>query len=341
MTIFIFDTINSIPSHKQFQDLAVSLVKDKHDVYQFSDSDRPSYDGVSVITYHSLSRLKLVGLFFIYFIKYKPDVVISTFRSNLLADILSYFFVFKWIAFYQSDFYNDKIMNRLRYRKSKSLVVVSSPMVEKLGFMYNHLRGRIFAVNNSFVFQKTFIKRIKKNIILHVGNADKNNSSKFIKGSDLVIYAFNELINSHDCDVELWMVGSGPNLEELKQMAQSNERIKFLGRVDNKDVHDLMSFAKILVLPSRNDAFPNVYLEAMNYGCSLIGTKNTGAEDIILSGRYGRIVEQEDINALSNAFLELIKKYNYEQVWDQYLHKREQFSRELWVHNMTNLINGL
>lgn len=59
-----------------------------------------------------------------------------------------------------------------------------------------------------------------------------------------------------------------------------------------------MEMSKIFISPSWNDAFPNVFLEAMSYDCSLTGTMGTGAEDIIIKGDYGCLIEKGDTNAL-------------------------------------------
>jgi hypothetical protein len=109
MRIVLFDTINKIPSHKQFQHLAAILVKRGHEVIQFSDTIRENYDGVTVISYNNKNILQAFKKFFNLFSSKKIDVVISTFRGNIYADVLSYFFNFKWIAFRQSDFYNSKL----------------------------------------------------------------------------------------------------------------------------------------------------------------------------------------------------------------------------------------
>ena len=96
MKFFIVDTINNIPSHKQFQDLGRSLAEKGHEVIHISDTKRDNY-GVSKVIF-SKSRLKEIPFYFNQLKKENPDIVISTFSSNKIFDILSYFFSYKFFS---------------------------------------------------------------------------------------------------------------------------------------------------------------------------------------------------------------------------------------------------
>jgi glycosyltransferase involved in cell wall biosynthesis len=337
MTIFIIDTINNIPSHKQFQDLAVALVARGHKVIQFSDTVRPHFGGIRVVCYSNANKCRSFNMFFREFRKNKTDVVISTFRGSMYADILSYFFKFNWIAFHQSDFYHQKFYTSFQFRKVSNYLGVSSPMLPKIESMYTRLKGGIGYINNSFEFVEVN-SYPKSNVILHVGGATKNAQGKFVKGTDVLIAAFNQCAQNEGFTAELWIVGDGPDLDELKEAAGSNSLIKFTGRVSNAEVHKLMKQSKLFVLPSRNEAFGQVFLEAMQYGCSLIGTASTGAVDIIEVGDFGSIVPQENVNALAKAMQDLNEKYSFIGAVEAYKHKRIQFGRAEWVSKMIQII---
>ena len=337
MKIFVIDTINHIPSHSQFQNLCETLVVKGHCVIQFSDTPRPDYKGVRVVSYSNKDKWLTLRTFLIEFVKIKPDVIISTFRGNHYADILSYLFDFKWIAFHQSDFYHLKFYNSFRFRKVSKYLGVSSPMVPKISRMFNFLQGRVSYINNSFGF-KDIQEYPKRNYVLHVGGATKNAERNFVKGTDLLIKAFNQFMMNANISAELWIVGDGPFLHELRAMAHGNDSIRFTGKVTNAEVHALMKLSKLVVLPSRNDAFPNVFLEAIQYGCSLIGTEGTGAVDIIEKGKFGCITPQEDIGALAIAIEELLNGYEFAGAVKAYADKRIQFSRERWVNTMIKYI---
>lgn len=339
MKVVIVDSINKIPSHKQFQDLASHLADHGHLVTHFSDTIRSDYCSVQVISYSYKNIWLMLKVFISNFIKTPPDIVISTFRGNRVIDLLSYFFDFKWIAFYQSAFYHQKKYNLLFLRKASVILGVSSPMVSELESMYKHKKGSIDYINNSFEF-KNLIAYEKSDIILHVGGMVKNQKGEFVKGTDLVISAFDKLINDNQgFSSELWIVGDGPHLQDIKMLANNNPLIKFTGRVCNTQVHKMMEKAKVFALPSRNDASPNVFLEAMQYGCSLVGTEDTGAVDIIEEGAYGKIVPQTDDVALASAMKELLTSYDYNKVTQAYSNKRKRFARENWINSMVKIMH--
>jgi UDP-glucose:(heptosyl)LPS alpha-1,3-glucosyltransferase len=67
------------------------------------------------------------------------------------------------------------------------------------------------------------------------------------------------------------------------------ERTTFVGWVSNPEIY--YGAADLMVLPTRNDPFGNVCLEAMACGTPVLTTRYSGAADIIDSGQNGFIVE--------------------------------------------------
>ena len=332
--VIIFDTINNIPSHKQFQDFSKRLVVDGHVVYHITDNKRSDFDGVKVESYSGLTFFQTIKRFHVLLKSIQPDVVISTFRANHYIDLLSNFHSFKWVMSVQSDFYHSNWYNRFRYRKANKVMVLSSPMIPKLSAMYPHLKERITVVPNSFEFEPLKIST-KHNVILHVGGGGINRNGKMVKGTDVLINAFNAV--SHKIpEVKLWIVGN------YTAEYVSTSKIKFLGRKTHKEVLELMSMAKVLALPSRNEAFGQVFIEAMQNGCALIGTENTGAVDIIELGAYGYLVPQEDVVALSDALSAAVAHYDSAiNCWNTYEAKREKFNRDAWIEQMKQLISEI
>lgn len=339
MKIFVIDTINNIPSHKQFQDFSIHLKKCNHDVIHFSTNSAKIDGGVEVVYWNMSFKWKSFLIFLKYF-KQKPDVVISTFRGNLFADFFSYLFKFQFYPFFRSDFYNRKWSNVLRYRNAKQLIVLSSPMLPRVEKMYPHLRGKVCVLYNSFNF-KSNLSLEKEDFILHVGGLDFNNEGKLIKGTDLLLQAFTNLLKKNliPSSYKLIVAGDGSGLQDLK-CRFSCESIIFKGRVSHQEVLNLMSKSKIFALPSRNDAFPNVLLEAMQHACALIGSYGTGAQDIIEVSDYGYLIESENVTTLEFALLEAVNNYvSSEKCWETYSNKRNCFSRESWINSLYQVIS--
>lgn len=62
--------------------------------------------------------------------------------------------------------------------------------------------------------------------------------------------------------------------------------VRYLGRVSPQEVAELMSQARVFVMPSLEDAYPLAALEAIASGCSLVATTAIGTSDLV-TGRPG------------------------------------------------------
>jgi glycosyltransferase involved in cell wall biosynthesis len=90
------------------------------------------------------------------------------------------------------------------------------------------------------------------------------------------------------CDrpLDLHIVGDGPHLATLKQIAQrlhSRVVVHFHGWLDNTSsaFRELMETASIFALPSEAENFPNALLEAMAAGLAIITTSGTGCAEVV------------------------------------------------------------
>ena len=61
------------------------------------------------------------------------------------------------------------------------------------------------------------------------------------------------------------------------------------------------------MLPSNNEPFGRVLLEAMNIGTPVIGTKSGGIPEIIEDGINGLLVDYGDIEALKISIIKILK----------------------------------
>lgn len=112
---------------------------------------------------------------------------------------------------------------------------------------------------------KEAYRRLAKSLrVVFVGGWTKQ------KGCDLLVqYVANEP------KVELTHCGVVPNGE-----CKTHPRIRHLGHIDNHRLSQLLQEHDVLVLPSRQDGFGMVLLEALASGIPVVASKNTGAPDI-------------------------------------------------------------
>jgi glycosyltransferase involved in cell wall biosynthesis len=103
----------------------------------------------------------------------------------------------------------------------------------------------------------------------------------------------------------LLLVGDGPERERLRTLARAlgvEKAIQWIGAVNNPFPY--YRWADLVVLPSRFEGFPNVALEAMGCGRTVICADcKTGPRELTLSGRYGVLVDPEDAQSLASAIV--------------------------------------
>ena len=134
----------------------------------------------------------------------------------------------------------------------------------------------------------------KENIVLGVAR------HYHVKGLDRLIEAF---AKTNYSDWRLVIAGNkGPHTEELYQLVEKyklKKNVQFLGAV--KEIDKVFSTAKIFVLPSRSEGFPNALIESMANGVASISFDiNAGPSDIIKNEYNGFLVENGNIEALAN-----------------------------------------
>jgi glycosyltransferase involved in cell wall biosynthesis len=127
------------------------------------------------------------------------------------------------------------------------------------------------------------------------------------KGCDLLISAFKRIVD-RGLDANLIMLGSGPEVGEFERQARD---LGLEGRIFfpsfKKNPYRYLSRASVFVLPSRIEGFPMVMIEAMACGCPVIATDcPSGPAEILEHGKYGRLVDMEDMGGIATAMEELL-----------------------------------
>lgn len=116
-------------------------------------------------------------------------------------------------------------------------------------------------------------------------------------------------------DFELRIVGGGPGKEELASIARQegiSERVTFVGACSQLEVAAELSRAEIfalapVVMPDGDrDGIPNVVLEAMATGVPVVATDVSGLPEVVLDGRTGRLVPQNEPEPLAAALRDLM-----------------------------------
>lgn len=148
------------------------------------------------------------------------------------------------------------------------------------------------------------------------------------KGLDLLIPA----MAAAKEDVRLVIVGEGQEKDLLEgQIAEQgiSERVTFMGYVEGEQLRELYKKSDVFVLPTREDCFGLVLLEAMCASLPVISSKYAdGARDLIAEGENGYIVDPENTLEFAAAIDRIFSEGKLKEMGEKSYRKALQFSFE-------------
>lgn len=139
-----------------------------------------------------------------------------------------------------------------------------------------------------------------KRVLLTVSRIDKGDR---YKGHDTVIAALAQLAPGFP-DLHYVIVGDGDDRARLERLAAERgvaPRVHFAGRVSDSELIDYYRLADVFVMPSANEGFGIVFLEAAAAGLPVIGGDRDGSIDALGEGAAGATVPPGDPAALAGA----------------------------------------
>ena len=198
--------------------------------------------------------------------------------------------------------------------------------------------------------QQEFISRLGYDSVLmpHGIERDTMNNTALKRENPLVISVAADLIRRKNIDyviratkeytgnkaIRLIIAGDGVCRSLLQQLAGNAANINFLGKITHKEVLSLLEKSHIFALPSVNETFGLVYLEAVAKRNAVICHKNEGVDGLFDDGKemmfcngydefknilYHLIENHEKAIDLATAGYEKVKKYIWDNVKEKYL----------------------
>jgi len=136
-------------------------------------------------------------------------------------------------------------------------------------------------------------------IVMHISNFRK------VKRVEDVVRIFDSL--QRHVSARLVFVGDGPErvvASELVEELGLGDRVVFLGKLES--VAELLACADLFLLPSEQESFGLVALEAQASGVPVIGTGGSGLSEVVVDGVTGALHPVGDVAAMADSAVEIL-----------------------------------
>lgn len=129
------------------------------------------------------------------------------------------------------------------------------------------------------------------------------------KGQDVFLKATAKVVSRHP-EIEVGLIGDGFTRGACERLARElglEGKCRFFGRLIHTEVLAKMAGALAVVVPSRNEAFGLVNIEAMSVGVPVIGSNTGGIAEIVRDGVDGFLFPPGDAGALAATMIALLE----------------------------------
>jgi len=190
----------------------------------------------------------------------------------------------------------DRVMRFVLRRWSSRVVTVS----DALGRVYRELDP--VTVHNGIEWERFAHEPVAKSDPAQPPTVVTVSVLRPAKGIEVLLEAARNVVGAR-----FLIIGDGPMRAQWTELAARlgvGDRICWAGH--RRDVDTLLAGCDLFVLPSLDDAFPTVLLEAMAAGLPVVASNVGGIPEIVEDGVTGRLVPPGDAGRLAAAINELL-----------------------------------
>jgi len=287
--------------------------------------------------------------------KYKPNIILVTNATEL---IFSYFF--KFILKYKIGLIVEDTLHAVKnitflkqylksiiYQRADFYLPFSKDAedyLNKIGIRSNIFRTSWSIdpknLNRHFDNEKSLSIRDKFNL---------NEKITFISVGQLIprkgflnlLKAWNELPMHVQNNLALIIIGEGPRKEKMSNFIRICKipNIYILGHKSYEEMVNYYKAADIFILPTLQDLFSLVVMEAMACGLPVLTTIYNGARELITKGKNGYIFDSADIKDIKKIVIKIYRnKERLREMGNKSGEIIKNYSHELVMKNLRDIL---
>ena len=212
---------------------------------------------------------------------------------------------------------------------------------------------------------KTFINKIgvdNKILVINNGVTIQETNNKVFQNSIIQLLVISRLVTQKNIDsiikavkvmenegIILNIVGDGSEINNLKNLVENyelEEKVNFIGKIENAKLNEYLSNADIFVQASNYEGLPHSILEAVNYEIPILSTEVGGCSVLLNKGERGYIIPlpisetgiSDGIRTIINNKKEAMSKA---KVAKEFLNQQHNFNMNAAIYheNINEMVN--
>ena len=299
------------------------------------------------------SKIKFVLNAFWYILKEEPKIIIcGHIHLSFICLIAGAFFKIKYILLtYGIEVWGAKSKLELKaLKRALNIVAISRYTVSKITGLVSLPQEKFFLLppaldRDRFMPQeksKQLLNRHNLNaekIILTIARLD---SSDRDKGYDKVLRVLPEVIKAVP-DIRYLLVGRGTDITRVKKIVEGlglASYVKLAGFVPDEEIAQYFNLCDCFVMPSKQEGFGIVFLEALACGRPVIAGNRDGSGEALLDGELGILIDPDNQEDLKDAIINVLNREVPERLWDRAFLSR-RVNEEFGLDKFRDRVKGL
>lgn len=241
----------------------------------------------------------------------KYDVEIA-FNYQIPSFLLDYSANTCTICWTHGDVYDlkEKAFYRMLQNKSynftSTIVAISNFTKKSVIELFPDVADKVVKIENGFNFEDIIEQstvessyKFNKQTICFVGRLESGKNP-------IQLLEVLKIVLDLGLDIDLAYIGQGDLEAELKKKTKDldlNNNVKFLGFHSNP--LPLIKQCKLLIMMSKAEGFPTVFVEGLTLGVPFISTNVGGVEELSNNGKCGKIIDS--VSECAYAIIEILK----------------------------------